>query len=307
MCAGEALFDLFARDDSRDDGLSFDAHIGGSPLNVAMGLARLGRNCAFLSAISGDLFGERVRAHLDAEGIGSELVIASSRPTTLSVVGVDLRGVPSYAFYGEGAADRSIEPDDLPDWPTGGRALHIGSYSMVVEPVGSTLSALAKSVSQHCFVAYDPNIRPTIEPDMAVWQARLRQLLPALSILKISSEDFELLHGHNRWADLAGTWLDAGPGLVIVTKGEEGAEAWTHNDHVSVPGIGTDVIDTVGAGDAFQAALLAWLDENGHLSARSVANLAGDGITDLLSFATRAAAITCSRRGANLPYRSELD
>ncbi len=307
VCAGEALFDLFAQDGMSEDGLLFDARIGGSPLNVAMGLARLGRDSAFLSAVSDDLFGERLRAHLSSEGINSSLVIDSSRPTTLSVVGVDLSGVPSYAFYGEGAADRSIEPRDLPAWPAEARALHIGSYSMAVEPVGSTLSALASSVSQQCLVAYDPNIRPTIEPDMAVWQARLTELLPALSMLKISSEDFELLNGHNRWDDLARDWLGAGPGLVIVTKGEDGAEAWTGSHHVSVPGIRTDVVDTVGAGDTFQAALLAWLDENGHLTALGAAELPADRIADLLSFATRAAAITCSRRGADLPFRSELE
>ena len=307
VCAGEALFDLFAQDGTSEGGLLFDARIGGSPLNVAMGLARLGRETAFLSAISDDLFGERLRAHLKSEGIDSSLVIDSQRPTTLSVVGVDLSGVPSYAFYGEGAADRSIEPSDLPAWPDHARALHIGSYSTAVEPVGSTLSALANTVSRECFVTYDPNIRPTIEPDMAVWQERLKAVLPALSMLKISSEDLELLTGHDRWDELAKEWLAAGPGLVIVTKGEDGAEAWTESHHVSVQGIRTDVEDTVGAGDTFQAALIAWLDENGHVSGRNASELPADRLVDLLSFATRAAAITCSRRGADLPYRTELE
>lgn len=307
ICAGEALFDLFAWAGPDDNGLVFDARIGGSPFNVAIGLARLGRSCAYLSAISNDLFGQRLCAHIEAEGVNSDLVIASKRPTTLSVVGVDTGGGPSYAFYGEGAADRMISPGDLPDWPAQARALHIGSFSMAVEPVGSTLSALARSVSPHCLVAYDPNVRPTIEPDMAVWKARLGELMPALAILKISAEDFEMLFGHSRWDETARAWLEVGPALVVVTKGEGGAEAWTEGQHVSVPGSNTSVVDTVGAGDSFQAALLAWLDENGQLSAGGVAALPADRIEALLSFAARAASLTCSRRGADLPYRSELD
>ncbi len=307
VCAGEALFDLFAQDGTGSDRLMFDARIGGSPLNVAMGLARLKRDSAFLSAISDDLFGERLWAFLKAEGINTDLVVRMARPTTLSVVGVDLSGVPSYAFYGSGAADRSLRPQDLPDWPETAKALHIGSYSTVVDPVGSTLARLAQSVADRCFVSLDPNIRPTIEPDMAVWRARLDELLPSLSLLKISSEDFGLLFGHDDWAATAAAWLEAGPDIVIVTKGKYGAEAWTKGHAASVEGILVEVIDTVGAGDTFQAALLAWLDEHGRLSVGGAKDLTGDQITDLLSFAARAAAVTCSRRGADLPFRSELD
>lgn len=307
VCAGEALFDLFAQGDSEGGGMLFDARIGGSLLNVAMGTARLGREAAFLSAISTDLFGERLWAHLQAEGIGADLTIRVDRPTTLSVVGVDLAGVPSYAFYGSGAADQSLSPTDLPPWPDAAKALHIGSYSMVVEPVGSTLLGLARDLAGRCFVSYDPNVRPTIEADMAVWRARLADLLPSLSMLKISSEDFALLYGEADMAAMAGRWLQAGPDLVIITHGADGAEAWTEGHNVRVPGLAVDVVDTVGAGDTFQAALLARLDENARLDGFDAAELDGPDIADLLNFAARAAAITCSRRGADLPYRRELD
>lgn len=307
VCAGEALFDLFAQDGAEDGRLMFDARIGGSPLNVAMGLARLGRKASFLSALSTDLFGERLWAHLESERIGTELAVRTDRPTTLSVVGVDLAGVPSYAFYGEGAADRSLTDADLPKWPDAATALHIGSYSMVVDPVGDTLAGLARRISGGCLVSYDPNVRPTIEPDMDVWRARLDELLPSLAILKISAEDFGLLFGAIDIGEQAGRWLEAGPSLVVVTGGKDGADAWTGTRHVHRPGLSVDVVDTVGAGDTFQAALLARLDETGKLDRALLSDLTDDEIADLLDFAVRAAAITCSRRGADLPYRRDLD
>ncbi len=307
VSAGEALFDLFAQDESDAAGLTFDARIGGSLLNVAMGLARLGRPAGFLSAISTDLFGERLWAFLETEAIRTDLVVRTERPTTLSVVGVDLAGVPSYAFYGAGAADRSLRPEDLPAWPDAAKALHIGSYSMAVDPVGTTLANLAGDIADRCFVSLDPNVRPTIEPDMAVWRARIDRLLPSLSMLKISSEDFELLYGDADFPEIVAGWLEAGPGLVVVTRGDQGAEAWTAHDNVRIDGVRVDVIDTVGAGDTFQAALLTWLDEQNGLNAADVRALNPQELKDLLSFAARAAAITCSRRGADLPYRSELD
>lgn len=307
VCAGEALFDLFAQDGTDGNRLMFDARIGGSPLNVAMGLARLGRRASFLSALSTDLFGERLWAHLETERIGTELVVRTDRPTTLSVVGVDLAGVPSYAFYGEGAADRSLAKADLPHWPDAATALHIGSYSMVVHPVGETLAGLARQVSGDCLVSYDPNVRPTIEPDMGVWRARLDELLPSLSVLKISAEDFALLFGSADIGEQAGRWLEAGPSLVVVTNGKDGADAWTGSRHVHRPGLAVDVVDTVGAGDTFQAALLARLDETGRLERAALSGLTADEIADLLDFAVQAAAITCSRRGADLPYRRDLD
>jgi fructokinase len=305
ISAGEALYDLFAQGDG-DDGLTFDARVGGSPLNVAMGLARLGREAGFLTGLSTDLFGERLWAHLEKEGIDTELVVRMDRPTTLSVVGVDLAGVPSYAFYGAGAADRSLAPTDLPSWPDRARVLHIGSYSMVVDPVGSTLLGLARSIAGRCLVSYDPNVRPTIEPDMAIWRSRLEELLPSLSLLKISSEDFGLLYGDADKAAMAARWLEAGPALVVVTDGEDGAEAWTTDFNARAPGIEVDVVDTVGAGDTFQAALLAWLDENGLSGPDGPGSLAEDQLSDLLGFAVGAAAVTCSRRGADLPRREDV-
>jgi len=306
VCAGEALFDLFAQGDSEGGGMLFDARIGGSLLNVSMGVARLGRDAGFLSAISTDLFGERLWAHLKAEGISTDLAIRLDRPTTLSVVGVDLAGVPSYAFYGAGAADQSLSPSDMAPWPDAAKALHIGSYSMVVDPVGSTLLGLARDLAGRCFVSYDPNVRPTIEADMSVWRARLDDLLPSLTMLKISSEDFSALYGDADMADMAAKWLQAGPGLVVVTHGADGAEAWTSDHNVRVQGLAVDVVDTVGAGDTFQAALLARLDETGRLEQFDPAALNISDISDLLNFAARAAAITCNRRGADLPYRHEI-
>jgi len=311
VCAGEALFDLFAQDGPSDAGLLFDARIGGSPLNVAMGVARLGRDAGFLSAISTDLFGERLWAHLESEGIHADMVVRSDRPTTLSIVGLDLAGVPSYAFYGDGAADQSLTPSSLAARPNAARALHVGASSMVVDPVGKALLGLARKLADdetgRRFISYDPNVRPTIEADMQAWRQRIDEMLPALSLLKISSEDFGLLYGDADMAQMAGKWLQAGPGLVVVTHGADGAEAWTKGHSVRVEGVSVDVVDTVGAGDTFQAALLTRLDETGMIERFDPGALGPSQLSDLLGFSIQASAITCSRRGADLPYRNEIE
>ena len=305
VVSGEALMDVFAAGDT-PTGLLMDARIGGSPLNVAQGLARLGQRVAFFGGLSRGFLGDRLLQALQQAGVDTACVQRLDAPTTLGLVGLDAQGVPSYAFYGEGAADRLLPLAAVDAVPTA-QAYHFGSYAMVVEPVASTQRALVEREHTRSLIAYDPNIRLNVAPDLARWRDTLAWMLPRTHLLKVSDEDLGLLFPGVATATLAQGWLAQGVRLVVVTRGAEGVVAWTaQGRHVARPARPVNVVDTVGAGDTFQAALLTRLAEQGWLSPAALASLTDAALADLLDFAARAAAITCSRRGADLPDRAEL-
>ena len=304
VVSGEALMDVFAAGDTAT-GVALDARIGGSPLNVAIGLARLAQPVAFFGALSTGFLGDRLAAALAAEGVDPCCTVRVDAPATLSLVGLDARGVPSYAFYGEGAADRRLPLDALPLVPPAD-AYHFGSYAMVVEPVATAQRALVEREHARSVIAYDPNIRLNVEPALPRWRDTLQWMLPRTTLLKLSDEDLGLLYPGADLAGLAASWLAAGVALVVVTRGAAGASAWTRAGQVAVPPVPVAVVDTVGAGDTFQAALLTALAERGLLTRAALAGIGIDALTSALQFAARAAAITCSRRGADLPRRPEL-
>ncbi len=305
VVCGEALFDLFTED--AGNGLKLDARIGGSPFNVAVGLARLDCPVSFFGGLSRDLFGRRLQAALTAEGVDLRYAKLNDALTTLSIVDLKSDGSAEYAFYGEKAADRQLAVADLPTFDDTTQAIHIGSFSVMVEPVGSSLTALVKRESPSRIISYDPNIRPTVVADMGLWRAKLDELLGHVHILKISAEDFTYLYPGADLAETARGWVEKGVGLAVITHGGDGAEAFTRAGHLRVAGVKVTVADTVGAGDTFQAALLAALAERDLLRVGAIASLDADTLTGVLSFAARAAAITCSRRGADMPRRRELD
>jgi fructokinase len=305
VVCGEALMDVFASGDT-PTGLALDARIGGSPFNVATGLARLGQPVAFFGGMSRGFVGERLMRALRDEGIVTQTVVELDAPTTLGLVGLDANGVPSYSFYGERCADRLLPRTALAQAPSTAWCYHFGSYTMVVEPVADTLRALVEREHQRSFIAYDPNIRLNVEPDLMAWRQALQWMLARTHLLKVSEEDLGLLYPQTDPATLAADWLGQGVAMVVVTRGGEGASAWTAKHHVAVPAAPTTLVDTVGAGDTFQAALLTWLAEHDALAAASLRELDAVSMGEALHFAGAAAAITCSRRGADLPRRAEL-
>jgi len=305
VVAGEALMDVFTGT-TTPTGMALDARIGGSPLNVAFGLARMGQPVAFLGGVSKGQLGERLADALRAEGVSLDALHRSDAPTTLSLVGLDAHGVPEYAFYGEGAADRTLPPEALERMPADARALHVGSYTMVVGKTAKTQAALIERVRGRLLVSYDPNLRLNVEPDVGVWRATLDWMLPRIDILKLSDEDLGLLYPGADPFSFATGCLEKGAGLVVLTRGGKGATAWHAHGPVEAAPVKVDVVDTVGAGDTFQAALLVRLEELGALSPKGVRTLKTEALQDAMGFAARAAAITCSRRGADLPRRSEL-
>jgi len=309
MICGEALLDVFQGDETRT-GLVLDANVGGSPFNLAVGLARLGQPAAFFSAISTGFAGERLMRTLVQEGVDTQAVARLEAPTTLSLIGLDAQGVPSYAFYGQGCADRLVTPEHLARVPGGLALVNLGSYATVVEPVASTQRALVERERARgaagALIAYDPNIRLNVEPELARWRDQLAWMLPRTDLLKVSDEDLGLLMPGIPIDDFAARALGAGVALVVVTRGAQGAVGWTAHDRVAIDPVPVQVVDTVGAGDTFQAALITWLAEHDALARPALAGLAADALRDALQFAARAAAITCSRRGADMPRRAEL-
>lgn len=302
VVAGEALMDVFVAG-ATDDGVRLDARVGGSPFNIAVGLARLGQPVAFLGGLSQDLFGERLLRRLRQEGVDTACVQRLPQPTTLSVVGVDQHGVPHYAFHGHGAADRQLADAPLPD---SAEVLQVGSYALVVPPAGPRLQAMVRREHARRLIALDPNVRLTVEPDVARWRDTLEAMLPFTHLLKISDEDATALYPGTPADTLAGHWLAQGVSLVVMTRGAKGARAWNAAGHAQAAGVPVMLVDTVGAGDAFQAALLAWLAEHGRLDAVALRGLDRAPLEQALGFAAGAAAITCSRRGADAPRRHEL-
>ncbi|HEY4083086.1 MAG TPA: carbohydrate kinase [Burkholderiaceae bacterium] len=305
VVAGEALLDVFTGAVTRE-GLTLDARVGGSPFNVAIGLARMGQAVAFLGGISNGVLGKRLSDALRAENVSLEAVHFSDVPTTISLVGVDAAGVPHYAFYGEGAADVSLPLEALDRFPAEAQALHVGSYTMVTGETAKTQRRLVEREHGRLLISYDPNLRLNVQPDIEAWRSALQWMLPRVDILKLSIEDFELLHPGVSASDFALHGLQEGLGLIVMTRGGEGATAWHAGGFVEAPAAPCAVVDTVGAGDTFQAALLARLKELDALSASGVRALAPDALKDVLGFATHAASITCSRRGADLPRREDL-
>jgi fructokinase len=306
VVCGEALFDVFAAGET-PTGLLLDARIGGSPFNVALGLARLGQPVSFFGGVSRGFLGERLMQALASEGIGSATVQRLEAPTTLSLVGVDARGVPSYSFYGEGAADRVLPAGAIETVPAETRALHVGSYAMVVEPVATVQRALIERWQGRALIAYDPNVRLNVEPSLARWREAIEWMAPRTDVLKVSDEDLDLLYPGAAPSELAAQWRVQGAGAVIVTRGAEGALAFVGSGTLEVAPAPVTVIDTVGAGDTFQAAMLAALAEREALDPPAVRALPTTAWGEVLRFASRAAAITCGRRGADLPRRAELN
>ncbi|MFJ3771422.1 carbohydrate kinase [Streptomyces sp. NPDC090075] len=298
VVAGEALIDLVPQGTGALAALQ--PAPGGGPYNTAVALGRLGSRTTFCSRTSYDAFGEALLDGLRRAGVDLSLVERGAEPTTLAVATVDARGSASYSFHVDGTADRLFAaPADLPATT---RAVSFGTLSLVLEPGASAYEELMRrAAGQGLFTALDPNIRAGLIPDPDAYRARFKSWLPSVTLLKLSEEDALWLGGTPR------EWLAAGPSAVVITHGGDGLSAFTRDGTVyAVPGEEVAVVDTIGAGDTVNAALLHGLAAQDALSAEALRGLDADGWTRLLRFAARAAAITCSRAGAEPPYASEL-
>ncbi|MFC7478667.1 carbohydrate kinase [Dankookia sp. GCM10030260] len=309
VVCGEALIDLFIDGPPSGATLPATAAAGGSPFNLAVGLARLGEPAAYLGSLSRDGFGAFLAACLAAEGVDMTLAKRSAKPTPLVVVSPDASGHPTYTFHAQDCAERDLTAAELP--PAFGpevEAIAISSYVLGVEPIAGALLALAKREGPRRVVSLDPNLRPALIGDLGTWRSRFDRFVRTAAIVKLSEEDLQVAYGTDaNPADWARRWLETGVSLVVLTQGPAGATAFHASGVFQEAGRAVAVADTVGAGDTFHAALLARLRQRGLLRREALAALNAAALQDALCYATNAAAITCTRRGADLPRAAEVE
>ncbi|UUU38946.1 carbohydrate kinase family protein [Streptomyces sp. NBC_00162] len=278
---------------------------GGGPANTAVALARLGTPTRFLARISNDVFGTLFRNRLSASGVDLSGSVAAPEPSTLAIADLDETRQATYSFFADGAADWQWTADELSDTVPGETvAVHTGSLALIRRPGGSHIEDYLAKAREHATVSIDPNVRPLLVPPAAYHQ-RLHHWCAVADILRLSEDDLSLLLPGASPEQACDTWHAAGARLVVITLGGRGALASLDGARVTVPAPTVDVIDTVGAGDAFTAGLLHRLTALGHLGGRLDA-LTLEGTTDACSFTARVAALTCSVPGADPPWAERL-
>jgi fructokinase len=303
LCAGEALIDMLPRRTAEGEA-AFAPYAGGAVFNTAIALGRLGARTGFFSGLSSDLFGELLSRVLAASAVTS-LAHRSDRPTTLAFVTLT-DGQAKYAFYDENTAGRMLTPADLPKLGREVTALFLGGISLMVEPCGGTYEALLAREAPTRVTMLDPNIRPGFIRDERAYRARIGRMMALADIVKLSDEDLRWLLGRGETRALAREVLGMGPRLVCITEGAEGARGFTRGAEIFVPGQKVTVADTVGAGDTFNAGVLAALARAGALTKAALAAAPEDTVRAALALGCRAAAVTVSRPGANPPWTHEL-
>jgi fructokinase len=303
ICAGEALIDMLPRQTPAGE-TAFAPYPGGAVFNTAIALGRLGARAAFFSGISRDLFGEMLASALAASKVQS-LAHRSDRPTTLAFVTLT-GGQAKYAFYDENTAGRMLGKADLPGLPRDAAALFFGGISLVAEPCGSTYEALMTREAPQRVTMIDPNIRPGFITDEGAYRARIGRMMAMADIVKLSDEDLNWLLGKGDTGALAREVLAMGPKVVCITQGADGARGVTARHDVRVEAARVAVADTVGAGDTFNAGILAALAGARLLSKAALVDLPSEAIRDALTLGCRAAAVTVGRPGADPPWAHEL-
>ncbi|MEO0344152.1 MAG: carbohydrate kinase [Pseudomonadota bacterium] len=303
LCCGEALIDMIPNADG-----AFAPHTGGAIFNTAIGIGRQGATVGLLSGISNDVFGDLLSEKLEKSQVAKQYLIRSDRPTTLAFVKL-VDGKASYAFYDENTAGRMIADKDLPDHlPKGIKALFFGGISLAVEPCADTYLSALKQYSRNRIIMVDPNIRPSFIEDESRYRDRMRNILDCADIIKISDEDLDWLDGSKRDRDTkAEEMLGNKTKLVCLTLGGDGVKAFHENGvQCAVRAPKKDVVDTVGAGDAFNAGVLTHLDRNHILTAHGVASLSENDLSAMLEFASHFAADTVTRAGSDPAWHFEI-
>jgi len=303
LISGEALIDLIP---DPDKDISYDAVLGGSPYNVAIGLGRLGAPTAFVSRISTDGNGDNLAAGLARAGVDLSLVQRDVKPTTLAFV---MRGTAQtgsrYAFYLDATTFDGLWP--FPEiWPAGARHLHVGSISAVEPRHGERVVEALRLARGVLTSSYDPNIRPLVTPDRASVVDLVERQVALASFVKASEEDLEWLYPDRDVEATLEDWAKRGPKFCIATLGGAGAVAYLGDERLAIAAPKIDVVDTVGAGDSFMSSLLAIMDQDGALGP-DAAIPTREALRSWLSFAARASAITCTRKGSNPPTPTEIE
>ncbi len=300
---GENLIDMVP---SEHEANLFEACPGGCPYNSAIAAARLKVPTWFVGKTSNDFLGDKIVAKLRGSGVDISLLKRSDQAVTLAFVERDDAGNAKYAFYSADAADRFYYPEELPPaLPSSCAFLLVGSISLMQEPSCSTILSLIEREHRRLMVSFDPNIRPTLIASKAEFRVRFEWVCARSAIVKASDSDLEWIY--ERPAEEASRIvLSLGPRLVALTKGEQGASLLTRERRIDAPGIAVQVVDTIGAGDSFHAALLAGLGWLGVRERHDIAALSSEQLEAILRLATSVAALDCTKRGAEPPSLREL-
>ncbi len=304
LCCGEALIDMLPRQLPNGDSVLLPA-VGGAIFNTAIALGRLGHATGFFSGLSTDMFGRQLDAALAEAGVDTRYCVRADRPTTLAFVELT-DGHAKYTFYDENTAGRMLTPQMLPDLDGQVQALHFGAISLIPEPCGSAYEALLTREAEHRVISFDPNIRANFIPDQEVHRQRMRRMIARSDIVKVSDEDLAWLEPGRASEDVIGEWIGQGTAIVIETRGARGAIAAMAAGTVDVQAEPVEVVDTVGAGDSFDAGFLAGLQDAGCLTKTALRTADPSMVQSALALAARVAAITVSRAGANPPWKHEL-
>jgi fructokinase len=305
LSCGDALIDFVPAKTAQGRDALMPA-VGGSCLNVAVGLARLGAPTGFLGGLSTDLWGSMIADHATASNVDLRFATRSEDQTTLAFVRI-VAGESHYAFYDAATAARNwIYPKDRIPFASID-AVHVGSTTLVHDQGARETQAMIADATGSATISFDPNCRPNLVKDKAAYRVRMDDFAAKADMIKMSDVDFDYLYGHDRYAERAEALLAAGSKLFVVTRGPKGALAWHRSAgaiEIAAPAI--TVVDTIGAGDSFQAALLLALHKQGRLAKAELPQLTEGELRRALSFAAACAAVTCTRPGADPPHWSEM-
>ena len=306
LSCGDALID-FLPVKSADGRDAIVPVVGGSCLNIAVGMARLEVAAGFVGGISSDMFGRMIADHALASGVELRYTTRSAHQNTLAFVR-SVAGEPQYAFYDQGTASRNwtYRAGSIPFGEIA--AIHVGSTTLIDDSSAAQALAMVREARGSTTISFDPNCRPGLVGDKARYVARMAEFAAAADIIRMSDVDFDYLYGNDDYAGRAKSMMAAGVSLVVVTRGARGVQAW-HREAgaVEAEAPAVTVVDTIGAGDSFQAALLYALHALGRIERDALKGTSAGELHRALSFASICAAVTCGRAGADPPRHAELD
>jgi fructokinase len=300
LVGGEALFDLVYDGDENLQG-----HPGGAAFTTARTIGRLGQPVAYLGRLSTDRFGMKLERTLVADGVRLDAVVRTDEPTTLAMAELDETGSAGYRFYERATSAPGLTPEAaLAALPPAVAILHVGTLGLTLEPMATALEAVVEELGGRALVMVDPNVRPWVIADAETYRRRMRRVLGRTDVVKVSEEDLAWLEPERGAADAARMLLEGGPRVVLLTRGPDGVQVVTGAGDVHVPAPEVEVVDTIGAGDAFGGGFLAWWRREGH-GREQLADLGL--LIEATRFACLVAARTTERPGASPPRLSELN
>jgi fructokinase len=300
LVGGEALYDLVY--DGHED---LQGHPGGAAFTTARTIGRLAQPVAYLGRLSTDRFGTTLERMLAADGVRLDTVVRTDEPTTLALAEIDETGSARYRFYERATSAPGLTPEAaLAALPPAVGILHVGTLGLTLEPMASALEAVVEELSGGALVMVDPNVRPWVIGDAETYRRRLRRVLGRSDVVKVSEEDLAWLEPQRSAAAAARMLLQAGPRVVLLTRGGDGVQVVTGAGDVPVPALAIEVVDTIGAGDAFGGGFLAWWRSQG-FGREQLGDQ--DAVVEAARFGALVAARTCERAGASPPYLSELE